>query len=106
MPTLEELFSFGAAMIKVGELSVKQNYIEANGFVKRKNNQYLIVINDQLSDEKKVKTLIHELVHVYMGHNHLTPVQDETITEHLTESIWEGGKCYERAHKFLQAEEW
>lgn len=93
-------------MVKVGDLSVKQKPIEADGFVKRNNNQYLIVINDKLSDEKKVKTLIHELVHLYMGHSFITPIQDEFQTERLTETLWEGGKSFERAHRILQTEEW
>ncbi len=97
---------FGAVMVKTGELSVKQKSIEVNGFIKRKNSQYLIVIDDKMSDEKKVKTLIHELVHLYMGHSHLTPVQDEFQTEKLTETLWEGGKSFERAHRILQTEEW
>lgn len=106
MPTLEELLSFGAKLVKSGELLVRQRSIEQNGFMKRNNNQILIVINDEISSDKKIKTLIHELIHLYMGHNYITPAQDELEAETLTESLWKGGNSFERAHWILQSEEW
>lgn len=106
MPTLEDVFLLGSKLMKSGELSVTQKRIEAKGFVKRKNNHYLIVLNDSLSEDCKIKTLIHELVHIYMGHDHITPVYDEVEADQITEQLWNGGKSYERAYRFLQTEEW
>lgn len=106
MVTLENLLEFAYKKIICGELNVVFDDIEHYGLVKQNNNQILIVIKKNLSDDKVKETLIHELVHVYLGHCHLTPNADEMETERITKEIWKGGNIDARICRTVHSKEW
>ncbi len=38
------------------------------GFAAKNSNGYVIVVNSQLSDEEQIRTTVHELCHIKLGH--------------------------------------
>lgn len=59
--------------------------IEINGLIIRKNDINIIIINDNLGEEARKRTFLHELSHLELNHTYKYNVVDNNIDKYEQE---------------------